>query len=384
MRVLHTADWQLGLPRHQLEPEARNRYTADRFEAVRALVRLAAEEGCDALVVAGDVFESNQVDRRTVLRALDALAVPSGGSPVPVFLLPANHDPLEAASVWRSEAFRRNRPDHVHVLEDSRPVRVAPDLEVVGVPWRSKRPGKDLVAEMIEGLEPSPGVVRVAVAHGAVDALSPDRRDPARIGLEPVREALEAGLVHYLALGDRHSVTEVEERVWYSGTPEVTDFNEERPGFALVVDVDEEGCEVTEHAVGRWRFVEEELHLSGAGAVEEVRAWLDGQPDKDRTVLRLALVGELSLAASAELEGLLEDAGARFATLRERHRDLLVAPGSFEGGDLERGDLQLSGFARQALESLLAAAEEDPEARDALVLLHRLAGRVGSEEGAAG
>ena len=35
--------------------------------------RIAAETGCAFVVVAGDVFEHSQLDRRTVARALDAL-----------------------------------------------------------------------------------------------------------------------------------------------------------------------------------------------------------------------------------------------------------------------------------------------------------------------
>ena len=79
---------------------------------MRAIGRVAREGGFAFVVVAGDVFESNQVDRKTVSRALEALAT----IPVPIYLLPGNHDALDAASVYRSPTFVQRKPEHVHVI----------------------------------------------------------------------------------------------------------------------------------------------------------------------------------------------------------------------------------------------------------------------------
>lgn len=381
MRFLHTSDWQLGLKRHALEDEARARFDQARFDAVARLLELAVAEECRFVVVAGDVFESNRVDERTVARGLDALA--TAGAP-PVYLLPGNHDPLDAAAVWRSAAFRDHCPPGVHLLASGEPIAVAPGVEVVGAPWRRKSPGADPAAPL-EELPPAPaGTLRVAVAHGAVDRLSPDRRDPERIRLAAVEEALAVGRYHYLALGDRHSATEVIPRVWYSGTPEVTRFVEERPGRALVVDLEGRGgsdgasCRVTEHRVGRWAFTERTVELEASQPpvpmVEEaLEAPATTLPaDKARTWLRLTLTGQVSLAQRAELDRLLERSRQRFAALEVRGRNLLLLPDR-----LDRDALDLHGFAAAALEDLEAAVRGeaggvDEEAEGALRLLHRL------------
>ena len=73
MRVLHTSDWHLGITRRFLGEETQARFTQARFEAVRAIGAVAREEGCRFIVVAGDAFDSNQVDRKTVARALECL-----------------------------------------------------------------------------------------------------------------------------------------------------------------------------------------------------------------------------------------------------------------------------------------------------------------------
>lgn len=368
MRILHTADWQLGMRRRFLPEEAQHRYDEARFEAVRRLVGVALDEDCAAIVVAGDVFESSRVDRQTVERAMDALT-PAEGRPVPVFLLPGNHDPLDAASVWRREDFARARPDHVTVLESGAPIEVRPGLEIVGAPWRSKRPTEDLVAGALRDLEPAAEVVRVLVGHGACDGIYPhDEDSPSLIRLERVRGALESATIHYLALGDRHSVTRVDEGIAYAGTPEVTDFGEERPGRVLVVDLAAKPPRWEEHPVGRWRFVKETRDLGRDEDVEGLEAWLDDQPEKVRTVLRLTLVGELSLHAHARLEEVLQRAGERFAAVERWQEDLTVLP-----DELDEDQLALSGFARDALERLRAEAPEDEDARGALALLYRLA-----------
>lgn len=373
MRFLHTADWQLGMVRHVLDGDAQAQFAQARLDVVRAMAELARDTECAFAVVAGDVFETNQVDTRTVARALDAL----GAFACPVYLLPGNHDPLETASVWSSRAFTDNRPDHVHVLDDTSPRPAAEGVEVVAAPWRSKRPLHDLTAEATAGLTPT-GTRRILVAHGAVDVLSPDSDALAAIRLDDLEAAIADGRIAYAALGDRHSATEVgtSGRVWYAGAPEPTAFREVDPGQALVVEATDDRCEVIRHQVGRWRFVERTAELGVDGDIEALAAELDSLPDKARTILRLAVRGTVTLAEWERLEGVLERASELFAAVDQpaRHRDVAIRP-----GDGDFADLALSGYAAAARDELRRRAGGDGEqgatAADALGLLQRLAGR---------
>ena len=117
IRFLHSGDWQLGMTRSVLGDEAQARFADARIAVVSRLGELARAQRCDFALVCGDVFESSQIERRTLARAFEAIA----SIPVPVYLLPGNHDPLDAASVYRSAAFRDAAPDHVHVLGDASP-----------------------------------------------------------------------------------------------------------------------------------------------------------------------------------------------------------------------------------------------------------------------
>lgn len=372
-RFLHTGDWQLGMTRHFFSEGVQARFAQSRFDVIRELGRVAEKENCQFMVVCGDVFESNLVDRKTISRAIEALK----DVPVPVYLLPGNHDPLNAASVYRSTTFMERKPAHVHVIENTNPIRVDDGIEIVGIPWTSKRPFQDLVALTTEKLKPYADTLRVCVAHGMIDILSPNPDDPAVISLHAVENAISQNRIHYLALEDRHSLTEVGNSgcIWYAGTPEPTDYNEVKPGFALVVTIDEEGVTTKEVNVGRWKFIKrEQVDLNTKEDIESLRGWLENLEDKERTVVKLYLIGALSLSLHAELEGLLSHIQEILGAVETRTDDLLVIP-----EDADFMDLGFSGFASCTIERLRSNVEESgPDSmtsRDALALLVRLAGR---------
>ena len=375
-RFMHTSDWQLGVTRKFLDADSQARWAAARFEGIRNLGRLAHEGGCEFIVVAGDVFESNQVDRRTVLKACEVMA----GIPAPIYLLPANHDPLDAGSVFGSKPWRDRKPAHVHVLNASgHCLEVRPGVEVAGAPWTSKRPLTDLVAAAASTMQPAPGVLRVMVGHGAVDQLSPDRDNPAVIRVADAEKAIQEGRYQYLALGDRHSFTSIGSsgRIFYSGTHEAYDFGEVDPGKVLIVDLSDDGVIVTPQRNGVWCFLVHEAQISSAEDVEALSRHLEAMPDKQRTILKLGLVGSLGIQAHARLEEVEEHVKDLFAAVvRSGSRsELVVTP---DGADFD--NLSLAGFAASAVEKLRAqsrspGSEREP-ATDALALLVRLIGRA--------
>lgn len=369
VRFLHTADWQIGMPAKFLSEEAAPRFIEARLEAVARLGQVARQRDCAFVVVAGDVFDANMLSRRTLLRAAEAIA----SIPVPVFLLPGNHDPLNAATVYRNEDLIGHLPARVHVLDGAGPIAV-PGAELAAAPWTSNRPLEDLIARVVRGLGPK-SALRILVGHGAVDAVMPALRDdPGTIRLPPLEQAIAEGLLDYVALGDRHSTTRVGQsgRIFYSGTPEVTRFDERDPGNVLVVDLESGRPPVVEPVrVGQWNFVAQPaVDLTSEGDVQALAASLAGLSDKTRTCVELTLRGTLSVRGQAALELLLEDHRQTFAGL-EVHADIAVQPDDF---DFE--SLHLSGFAQAALTELMQLASGRDEtaatAQDALGLLYRL------------
>ncbi|MDA2894869.1 exonuclease SbcCD subunit D [Mycolicibacterium sp. BiH015] len=377
MRFLHTADWQLGMTRHYLNGDAQPRYSAARRGAVAALGPLATDLAAEFVVVSGDVFEHNQLAPREVSTALEVMR----GITVPVYLLPGNHDPLDASSVYTSALFTSEKPENVIVLDTPGVHEVRPGVQLVAAPWFSKAPTTDLVAEVLEGL-PADGVTRIVVGHGAVDILVPDKDRPSLIGLAAVEAAIARGAVHYVALGDKHSRMSVGStgRIWYSGSPEVTNYDdiEPDPGHVLTVHIDESDdarpVQADAHRVGAWRFMSLKHSVDSSRDVADLDINLDQMPDKERTVIRLGLTGSLTVTDRAALDTCLDRYARLFAALLpwDKETDIAVIP-----ADGEFDDLGIGGFAAAAVEELVstarAAGDDAEDARAALALLLRLA-----------
>lgn len=385
VRFIHAADPQLGLVGQFRDADARARYAQARFDALTSIGALAASENAAFVIVAGDLFVTNHVRPRTVVRAMEALA----SIPVPVYVLPGSHDPLDAATVFRSPTFLRSRPEHVTVLDSPEPVEPpgAPGIRIIGAPWRSRRPLSDPTAQVVATLAPAlahdpapdpapgPDVQRILVAHGPLDSLS-DVLEPYAIRQGPLEDAVGDRRVEYVALGGRHPTTRVggSGRVWYAGTPEVTDFDVPDTGNVLVVDLDGDRCDVGRRQVGAWRLRTETVALDTGLGPAALRARLDMLPAKDRTVVRLLLTGRISLTEHHQVERIVADARLSLASLDGPMPtdELVIRP-----VDADFADLGLTGFASAAVErlrQLAAGADATAQtARDALSLLVRLA-----------
>ena len=96
MGFLQTSDWQLGLAIKQLGEKA-SRAREQRLETAQRTMDLAKEEGVEFVVLAGDTFDSHEIDNLVVERAVEILSTVADR---PVFVLPGNHDPLVAGGVW--------------------------------------------------------------------------------------------------------------------------------------------------------------------------------------------------------------------------------------------------------------------------------------------
>ena len=106
VRFLHTADWQLGM-RAKMLGEAGELVRSTRIKTVLNLMKEAQKRGVDFIIVAGDVFESNAVDRDLIRRVADIL---EEASPTPIYILPGNHDPLPPDSIYKDRLWKSVPP----------------------------------------------------------------------------------------------------------------------------------------------------------------------------------------------------------------------------------------------------------------------------------
>lgn len=361
VRFLHTADWQLdmGFTGQGIRATPLRRA---RLEAVSRLVDLARSEAVDFVLVAGDVFEHNQVEGSLIHELKHVL----GGSSCPVYLLPGNHDPLTVDSVYRVRQEWRDLPPRLRVLTEAAPVP-AGGATLYPCPCRSRVSSADPTA-WIPSRREEDGI-RIGVAHGTWQVLPnlPADDHPIAAGA-----ASRCGL-DYLALGHWHSTFPAPgegDRTFYSGTPEPTGFGERDSGNILLVSVDRPGSApvVAKRRFGRYRWLERDWVLTDATA-DELHAWLRDLEEPGHTLVRLRLEGVVRPVVRQEIACRLEEAAVRLFALETDLAALLTA---MDTADLTRlpspllqrvaGRLQdrgsEPGAVRRALELLFAHAGE--------------------------
>src|SRR5262249_20848661 len=98
LTILHTADCHLGRRLAWLPPEQESRLTRARLDVVGRILDVANNRNVDAVLVAGDIFDGPTPDDLW-WQGLQAEFRERNWNR-PVVLLPGNHDPLMARSVF--------------------------------------------------------------------------------------------------------------------------------------------------------------------------------------------------------------------------------------------------------------------------------------------
>lgn len=356
---LHTADWQMGRSYSRFDTEDGAALVEARFDAIETLAHLANEHQCDAVLVAGDVFDAQTVSDRTIRRVFNA----TKGFAGPWVMLPGNHDAALAESVWTRARRLEAVPENVHLALEPGVITLAPQgLAVLSAPLTQRHTYSDLT-ETFGNWETPDGLVRVGLAHGSVQGILSDDID-ATNPIAPDRA--EMSRLDYLALGDWHGTKQINERTWYSGTPEPERFRNNEAGYALVVKVAAPGQtpEVTSVATGRYHWHQWKEALAVESDLDALMERLEALPES--TVLDLRLEGTVTLAGEERLLNALSVAEARFRSIRCDRSALQLEP-----TDDDIAALQADGYVGEVIESLRAQQHDDQSeaARDALAIL---------------
>ena len=318
MRFVHTADWQIGMKASHVG-EAGPRVRDERLAAARRVVDAARAAGADFVLVAGDTFEDNGVDRVLVQQVADILAGFAG----PVYVIPGNHDPLVPGSVWDHPAWRAS--GNVRVLREERPVEF-PGGTLYPCPVRAKRSGMDPTAWI-----PRDGGrgLRIGLAHGTVEGVPQDEPD------YPIgRDAASRRGLDYLALGHWHSMARYSGpdgavRMAYAGTHETTKFGERDSGNALLVEIAGPGSPpaITPVRTGglSWLSIEEDVR--NPGDITRLRERIEQVAEPASSLLEVRLAGVIAPADQQELNRLQEILAARFLWARLDVSGLRPSPG---------------------------------------------------------
>ncbi|MBA9004803.1 exonuclease SbcCD subunit D [Thermomonospora cellulosilytica] len=330
MKFLHTADWHVG-------KVLRGRSRADEHAAVlRELVELARAEDVDAVIVAGDVFDTaapTPPSQALVMQTLMALR--EGGREVVV--LAGNHDDPRLLDVYRPVlgtlgvhvVGRFRRPADGGVV--SWTTRAGEDVRLAAMPFLSHR----YVVRAVEALSDTPDqhnrsyadrfahlaraltagfgddTVNLVAAHGTLPGgkMGGGEREAQTIFSYYFEATAFPPTTQYAALGHLHRRQQMPGPcpIWYSGAPIAVDFGEEAntPGALLVTVEPGRPAQVREVAFGgarELRTVRGSLDELAARAEEFGDAWLRvvvaekpraGLADRVREILPNALTVDI-------------------------------------------------------------------------------------------
>ncbi len=213
MRLIHTSDLHIGSPLTTVLDErgARTR----RSELRQTLSRLSEEAvrlGCEGIIIAGDLFDSNTPSVLDTELFLSTVRAYPG---IAYFYLSGNHD-------GECRLLSQSAPDNIYIFKDEFTEFRIGEVSIVGKARLGRAP--------FAGLKLDTKRVNIVVMHGAEDSSGEDSfslKDAAHLGID------------YLALGHYHSYSEKKidgrgVRV-YCGTPEGRGFDEAHPcGYVLI------------------------------------------------------------------------------------------------------------------------------------------------------
>ena len=338
MKIIHTSDRHLNSPLSSKLPPAK---VAERRRELAALLPRLADEadrvGACAIIIAGDLFDSDRLNKKNRDRALSVI---ERASHITFFYLPGNHE---------REVLREGGdiPKNL-VLFDKDWTYF--DFRGVTIAARS-----DTAPDMFNSLSLNPDGTNIVILHGEL------RQRSDFGGVIGSLDAAGRG-IDYLALGHYHSYSSAllpgGTKAVYCGTPEGRGFDEGGDKGYVLLDI-EDG--VIEHKFVK--FANRTLHIcevdisSAQSTFDILRLIEDKTSDIPHTdIVRAVLVGHYPLELKKDFLLVLNQLRSRFYFFEIRDESRL-----FHSPEIYKNDKSLKGeFIRLVLsDDSLSQSEQE-------------------------
>lgn len=355
VKIIHTADIHIGA-----SFEAFGVKGAEHRESVKdafaRIVRKAADEGYDLMIIAGDLFDKAfGVPERDISFVLGRMRELSGRCKA--LILPGSHDFWAPGSVYELNLDRFESVAGVSIVRPGRESIVYPELDLV-VHGRALSGGKSS-QDPLDGLEPDHSCRwNIAVAHGSVVSAMKAAEDvdiPINIG------EVDGGF-DYIALGHWHSFREINRGnppVVYSGSPELIARDQKGSGYIVSLEFSEDGVSIAPERIGRVSVEYVTVDASGIRTTEELVGAVKKQSEPDRLkVVEITFTGLLEFDAAVDFDAAAEE-------LEEEYFSVVIA-GALPHRRITREELAelakgtvVGKFAELLLERIENAEEEE-------------------------
>lgn len=297
-RFVHSADWQLGARFRQFGSTA-DALRSARLTTLRRALELARDRQASAFLIAGDLFEDNQVAEKLVGEVVGLFGE---FSLLPIYILPGNHDPNSGPeAVWNRKVFLQS-PANVHVLREVGMTDLGGAI-LLASPLSQKLSTNDPSLKLMDlARELATNQIKIGITHGALAIEGKHQPNDFPIALDA---ASRAGL-DYLALGHWHNWLADTDggRIVMPGTPEPDQFDQLRSGNVALVEIDGSGqsprVQQVSVATLAWCSLGMDFLSAESSRTTLYQALADLAENAAQTVLRVKFSGSASPQAVAE------------------------------------------------------------------------------------
>lgn len=292
IKILHAADLHLDAAFSSLSPRQAAQRRQEQRQMLMGIVELANAEDCQIVLLAGDLFDSDNAYPDTT----EAMIAAFSSCKAQIFIAPGNHDYLTAGCVYLAA----NWPENVHIFKENTVHAIT--LEDIGCRvYGAAFTSMDAYGLLDGFCAEDDGLVNLMVLHGdCVNAASPNNAIS--------KGQIAASGLDYLALGHIHMQSGIrrEGDTFYAwpGCPMGRGFDETGEKGVYIVQADKHSADV--------RFVP--MHgrkyeiLTVEVGDDPIAAVLAALPqDTQNDIYRIILTGEAAEFSAVELLRAVEE-----------------------------------------------------------------------------
>lgn len=288
IKILHTADLHIGAAESFLGANADLR----RFETLMTferIVDLAVEKSAQVLAIAGDLFDSNNIEERFISAVFEKIA----SAPLKVIFAAGNHDPLSADSPF----LNRDLPENLYVLGVKDECITFDDINL-RVFGRSFENSSLKGEEIFSIIPPADGYINLMVQHGE---LKSDLNSEYN-AITP--RFVKNSKMDYIALGHVHKRSDIgkldDTHFAYCGCPEGQGFDELDEKGVYIGEIGKGVCSLQFVSVSKRRHIHQKIDITNHSDSGEITDFIlnhlkdEYSEDYKENLYKIELIGSVS------------------------------------------------------------------------------------------
>lgn len=260
VKILHCADLHIGAAESFLGALSKSR-RAETLITFEKIISLARDEGVALLLIAGDLFDSNNIEESFVMRVIEQF---KSISETEIVYCAGNHDPLNLSSPFAK--YNSLLPENFHILPCF-------DSMVELKELNARVYGRSFDEVYMDGCEafsvtPDESYINIMCMHGELGASADTKYNPIQ------NSFISESKMDYIALGHIHKRSEVARLngtyYAYSGCPEGQGFDEGGEKGVLIGEVGRGINTLSFFPTSRRIHVTERFSVTGAKTSGEI------------------------------------------------------------------------------------------------------------------